>query len=171
VRPDWWADEVAKLLRAATDPRWRVREMVAAALQRLLAADWDPTVVALLGWVRHEDPLVVRAAVAAVAEPPLLTDPERVRAAGDLQRRALEQFNTYPPHWRTSEEVRTLRKALGFTISVVAAADGDFSLLENLAASTDPDLRWVLKENLKKARLLRWPDQVERVRSLLLHIE
>jgi hypothetical protein len=114
---------------------------------------------------------VVRAAVAAVAEPPLLTDPERVRAAGDLQRRALEQFNTYPPHWRTSEEVRTLRKALGFTISVVAAADGDFSLLENLAASTDPDLRWVLKENLKKARLLRWPDQVERVRSLLLHIE
>jgi len=54
---------------------------------------------------------------------------------------------------------------------VVAAADGDFSLLENLAASTDPDLRWVLKENLKKARLLRWPDQVERVRSLLLHLE
>ena len=29
VRPEWWADEMAKLRRAAPDPRWRVREAVA----------------------------------------------------------------------------------------------------------------------------------------------
>jgi hypothetical protein len=31
VRPDWWDDEVAKLGNAATDGRWRVREVVALA--------------------------------------------------------------------------------------------------------------------------------------------
>ena len=39
VRPEWWADEMAKLRRAAGDPRWRVREVVAGALQRVLDVD------------------------------------------------------------------------------------------------------------------------------------
>src|SRR5262245_9798646 len=67
VRPDWWDDEVAKLRVAATDGRWRVREVVAQALQRLLDADWDRTVQVLLDWAAADDALVVRAAAAAVA--------------------------------------------------------------------------------------------------------
>src|SRR5947208_547535 len=33
ARPDWWGDEITKLHQAAHNPRWRTREMVAAALQ------------------------------------------------------------------------------------------------------------------------------------------
>src|SRR5215218_4610769 len=44
VRPEWWPDEIAKLRRAAADGRWRVREIVSAALSRLLEADWARTV-------------------------------------------------------------------------------------------------------------------------------
>jgi hypothetical protein len=29
----------------------------------------------------------------------------------------------------------------------------------------DPDVTWVLHENLKKKRLERWPDQVEALRA------
>jgi len=60
-----------------------------------------------------------------------------------------------------------LRQALGFTVSVAVAASGDFELLESMAASGDPDLRWVVRENLKKRRLTPWPEAVERVRALL----
>ena len=31
-RPDWWADELAKIHKAASDPRWRVRELGAFAM-------------------------------------------------------------------------------------------------------------------------------------------
>lgn len=60
VRPDWWDDEVAKLHKAASHPRWRVREMVVAALQRMLAADWVRTHQVLMNWLADDDPLVVK---------------------------------------------------------------------------------------------------------------
>ncbi|HKA04721.1 MAG TPA: hypothetical protein VKD67_10335, partial [Acidimicrobiales bacterium] len=49
ARPDWWSDELAKLRRAAADDRWRVREAVATAFQRMLDSDWDRAVAALVG--------------------------------------------------------------------------------------------------------------------------
>ena len=52
---------------------------------------------------------------------------------------------------------RVLRKALGYCWSVaVAALPGPgFDRLARWAASDDPDVRWVVRENLKKARLTR----------------
>ena len=139
VRPDWWDDEVAKLGVAAADGRWRVREVVALALQRLLDADWDRTVRVLLAWAAADDALVVRAAAAAVAEPPLLRSEDRWAAAAQVQRRAVERLRAYPAQARRVPPVRVLRQALGFTVSVVVAASGDFALLEDMATSGDPD--------------------------------
>jgi hypothetical protein len=167
VRPDWWGDEVAKLRAAAGDGRWRVREVVALALQRLLDADWDRTAGALLGWARADDPLVVRAAAAAVAEPPLLRPEHRWRSAKRVQQAAVDRLRDYPAAARRTPAVRVLRQALGFTVSVVVAATGDFALLERMAASGDADLRWAARENLKRARLHRWPADLDRVRALL----
>ena len=167
VRPDWWDDEIAKLRRAAADGRWRVREVVASALQRLLGADWDRTVGALLEWAADADPLVVRAAAAAVAEPPLLRAEQRLASAAEVQRRAVRRLRASPAEQRSTPSERVPRQALGFTIGVVAAATGDFSLLEDMASSRDPDLVWAARENLKKRRLQRWPSEVNRVRALL----
>jgi hypothetical protein len=167
VRPDWWDDEVAKLAVAAADGRWRVREVVALALQRLLDADWDRTTGVLLDWVAADDPLVVRAAAAAVAEPPLLGSENRRASAAEVQRHAVDRFRGYPAQARGTPPVRVLRQALGFTVSVVVAATGDFGLLEGMAASGDPDLRWVVRENLKKGRLRRWPARLDHLRALL----
>jgi hypothetical protein len=62
-----------------------------------------------------------------------------------------------------------LRKALGYAISVVAAADpgGGIPLLERLAASTDGDARWIARENLTKARLAPLSDRLAVARGAL----
>lgn len=164
-RPDWWGDEIGKLHRAAADARWRVRELVATAVQRMLAADWPRTVAALQTWLTEADPLVIRAAAAAVAEPPLLRDAARGAGALAIQADAVAWLARVPAEERRGEAMRTLRQALGYTVSVAVAAapDAGFALLEQLAASPDPDIQWVVRENLKKARLGRWPDRVATV--------
>jgi hypothetical protein len=168
VRPEWWDHEAAKLRRVAGDSRWRVREAVTMGLQRMLAADWERGAGLLREWAADRDPLVVRAAAAGVAEPPLLHGEERVAAAMDVQRRAVHRLRSYPEEVRRTDSVRTLRQALGFTVAVVvAAAAGDFGLLDSMATSGDPDLQWAVKENLKKARLRPWPADIERLRRLL----
>jgi hypothetical protein len=166
-RPDWWDGEIAKIHKAAADSRWRVREMVAAALQRMLAADWGRMYSALVEWVAEDNPLVIRAAAAGVAEPPLLNDATRAENALDIQQRAVEKLAHFPLGSRRDENVRTLRQALGYTVSVIVAAtlDAGFRLLERLAASDDGDVRWVVRENLKKNRLKPWSDRVEAIRA------
>ena len=168
-RPDWWEDEIARLYRAASDQRWRVREIVAMALQRMLAADWERTAAVLTTWAGDGDPLVIRAAAAGVAEPPLLNSQVRGEDAVSIQKKAVEQFGAIPADSRRSESVRTLRKALGFTVSVAVAAapDRGFKLLEQLAASDDDDLRWIVRENLKKNRLKPWADRVAAIQAML----
>jgi hypothetical protein len=155
IRPDWWEDEAAKLRRAATSPRWRTREIVAMSLQKILAADWDRAINTLDEWLDSDDPLVVRAVVGAVAEPPLLKDPRRAADALAFQIKAVDWFGKLPLGRRKQAEGRTLRQALGFTVSLaVAAAPAEgWPWLTGLAASTDPDLNWIARENLKKDRL------------------
>jgi hypothetical protein len=167
VRPEWRADELTKLRRAARDPRWRVREIVAQALQRLLDADWARTIDDLREWADEEDPLVLRAVAAAVAEPRLLGDTKRAASATDLERRVVKRYRALSPDQRRAESARTLRQALGYTISVVVAASGDFALLEELAVSGDNDLRWIVRQNLGKSRLKQWPEELDRVAAQL----
>ncbi len=161
VRPDWWDDEIGKLHRAASDPRWRVREMVAMALQRTLAADWSRTITVLQDWLKSDDPLVIRASAAAVAEPPLLKTSAKARDALAIQKQAIAWLGNLPPERRREENVRTLRQALGFTLSVAVAAEPSAGLpyLKELATSSDEDIKWIVKENLKKNRLKPWATQ------------
>jgi hypothetical protein len=145
------------LHRCAADGRWRVREGVAMALQR--AADDAPARSFAIAeqWAGDTDPLVRRAAVAAVCEPRLLRDPTFAGRALALVDRVTSDLAASPIAERRSPPLRTLRQALGYGWSVVIAAlplDGlpRFLLLE---ASTDPDIGWIVRENRKKNRLRR----------------
>jgi len=128
---------------------------VAIGLQRL--GDNRPLELAriALDWSRSGDPLVARAAVAAVAEPRLLKTDAAVRPALDVLDAAtalLEQTAD-----RGSERTRVLRQALGYAWSVVVAADVDLGWPRFVAWSrrADRDIEWVVRENLKKNRLVR----------------
>jgi hypothetical protein len=158
-----------RLKHAAEDERWRVREMVAAGLQRMLQADWNRTCAVLLSWASSESPLIVRAAVAAVAEPPLLKADGHGEQALVVQQRAVQRLAAIPPAERRRESVRVLRQALGYSISVVTVATPQtgFLLLLEMASAEDPDWRWIVAENLRKNRLKPWPSECAQLRAVL----
>lgn len=66
AREDWFDDEITKLRRAAADPRWRVREVVAESLGRMLDAHRSRTAAAPREWADDADPRVAAVAVAAL---------------------------------------------------------------------------------------------------------
>jgi hypothetical protein len=145
-----------ELRRLADDPRWRVREAVAMALQELLPRQPQPTLARLKTWIAGEQWLAMRAVAAGMAEPAVLQDDPRMTAAAlQFHRRILQLLRKATD--RSAEPFRILRQALGYSISVVAAAapPAGFTLLRQLAARPDPDVRWIVRENLKKKRLTR----------------
>lgn len=160
--------DVLETIRAcASDPRWRMREGVCMALQRLGQVDMDALLQEMADWSQG-NLLEKRAAAAALCEPQLLQD-------GAHTRRVLQILDDITASVREvedrkSEDFRVLRKGLGYCWSVAVAAlpDAGKQSMERWFASDDKDVRWIMRENLKKKRLARvdaaW---VERCQSRL----
>ena len=147
----------ALLRRRATDDLWRVREGAARALQIVGDADRVRLRAMVADWVGDANPYVRRAAVAAICEPRLLTDPATRTAALQACRKASESITMLPAIERKTPGLRNLRQALGYCWSVAVAADPDAAMpaFERLRAVDDPDIRWIVASNLKKSRLRR----------------
>jgi hypothetical protein len=138
----------------AADQRWRVREGVAMGLQ--LWGDDDPAAMIekVRAWADDPDPLVVRAALAAICEPRLLRTPDAAAVALEMCDRATDRIASLPAAERRRPEVRTLRQALGYCWSVAVAADPPPGVEAFTRIDTgDPDLAWIANENRKKKRL------------------
>ena len=122
-------------------------------------ADSDDEYLSLCGtserWAQSRDPLVQRAAIAAICEPRLLKDPATASLALELCRRVTTLFGAIAFDERRREDVRVLRQALGYCWSVAIAASPvrGLELFAELDASSDPDLQWIARENRKKTRL------------------
>jgi hypothetical protein len=146
---------VDELRQHANDPRWRVREAVAMALQRIGDADVNDLIRIARGW-SSGSALERRATAAALAEPRLLTDPGAAAAAVGLFDRITASFVADPGD-RKAEGPQALRKALGYGWSVVIAGDPQDgkAAFERWLDADDRDVRWICRENLKKARLVR----------------
>ena len=144
--------------RRAADDLWRVREGAARALQIVGDVDSASLRTIVATWVGDPNPYVRRAAVAAICEPRLLTDPATWVAALQACRRASESITGLPATERKTPGVRNLRQALGYCWSVVVAADPDEGrpAFERLRTVDDPDIRWIVASNLKKSRLRRY---------------
>jgi hypothetical protein len=145
---------VLTLRTRASDPRWRVRESVAMALQRLGDADMDRLLEIAQDWARG-NLLEQRAAVAAVSEPRLLRrqeDASRVLALLDAVTASLTNADD-----RRAEAFRVLRQAMCYCWSVVVTAypEPGKAAFGRWLSTTDPDVRLMLRENLKKKRMER----------------
>jgi len=147
----------ALVRRRAADGLWRVREAAARALQIVGDVDRARLRPIVAEWVGDANPYVRRAAVAAICEPRLLTDPATRTAALQACRRASESITTLSATERKTPGVRNLRQALGYCWSVAVVADPDEGMpaFERLRAVDDPDIRWIVASNLKKSRLRR----------------
>ena len=143
-------------------------------LQRMLRANAPALLDDLRGWVRNGSWLEVRAALAALAEPDLIANPKLARFALELHDVALERLAAVPATARRSEGFVAFRKGMGYTWSVVVAGlpEEGFAAMRRWAKEApgtgDRDVRWVLKENLKKGRLSRrYGEQVAELLSQL----
>jgi hypothetical protein len=153
-----------ELRRHASDPRWRTREAVAMALQRLGDVNMPSLLVEMQAWAQGNF-LEQRAAAAALCEPRLLKQPEHARVVLSILD-AITHLILQADD-RQGEAFQALRKGMGYCWSVaVAALPGEGKpMLERWLAVEDKDIRWIMKENLKKNRLVRLdPDWVERWR-------
>ncbi|HTS15113.1 MAG TPA: hypothetical protein VMH24_05565 [Candidatus Sulfotelmatobacter sp.] len=149
----------------ANDPRWRVREAVAMGLQYWGDANVMAMVTEVERWVGGT-PLEGRAAMAALCEPRLLHDRAVVaRVLAVLGRLTVSVRDAADGH---AEDVRVLRQALGYGWSVAIAADPPSGLAAFAPWLDDPnpDVRWIVRQNLAKSRLTRaapqWVAEVKR---------
>ena len=151
--------EVVETLRLyASDPRWRTREAVAQALQLWGDADIDAMLQEMEIWSQG-NLLEQRAAAAGPCEPRLLGQPahaEQVLQILDTTTRSLQESQA-----RKSWEYKALRKGLAYCWSVAVAAYPEIGkrAIEPWFAANDRDVRWVMKQNLKKKRLERMDAQ------------
>jgi len=140
------------LHKLASDSRWRVREGVAIALQRLGREDMPRLLSVMQAWARDE-PFVQRAVVAGLCEPAILKKNEDVVAVLET----LDGITTSAAGatHRRDEGFQALRKALGYGWSVAAAAAPANAkpYLEKWLRSTDKDVAWIMKTNMGKARM------------------
>jgi len=168
-QPEWRSETFEVLSQRARSSYWRVREGVAIAFQRLLPAAPQETIGCLMILANTGDYFQQRAAIAAIAEPPLLHTPEIVSAALTIQRIVLERVHAAPASDRKREDFRALRQALGYTVSVVTAAapEQGFALMRECTTWKDTDITWILRENLKKKRLARFVEHTEDLFRLL----
>jgi hypothetical protein len=148
----------------ASDPRWRIREGVAMALQRWGDADMAGLLAEMVDWSAG-NPLEQRAAAAALCEPRLLRRPEHAAAVlkildgitARLARPLGFSETLRVSDARVSDARKTLRQGLGYCWSVAVAAlpEAGKPLMEKWLVDPDPDVRWIMRENLKKNRLVR----------------
>lgn len=168
VAPEYTEMALSQLQEASLDPRWRVREGVTMGVHNLIAACPAETLAGLEGWAEAGPWLIMRAAATGIAEPDLLAEPELAEVALRLHRKIL--VRVYTAQERQSEAYLALRKALGYTLGrVVATLPGiGFEYLRQLATLDDPDVRWIVQENLE-GDLLRqqYPKTVQHIREQL----
>jgi hypothetical protein len=147
--------DMLKTLRSyASDPRWRIREAVAMALQRLGDADMTRLITEMRDWSKGT-PLEQRAAAAALCEPRLLGQAKHARAVlGILDRITISIERAEN---RQNDDFLTLRKGLGYcwSVAVVALPAEGRVIMEKWLVKSDKDIQWIMKENLRKARLAR----------------
>ncbi len=147
--------EALKVLRsAASDPRWRIREAVAMALQRYGRGNMESLLAEMEIW-SHGNWLEKRAAAAALCEPELLVDSGETKRV--LKILNLITGSILTAAGRSQEGFKALRKGLGYCWSVAVVANPSFGkpLLEKWIQCADPDVQWIMGQNLKKKRLER----------------
>lgn len=168
AHPEFFAESFSRLREVADDPRWRLREAVAKGIQKMIEMEPQRTLTVLEGWIKEDEWLGMRAVAAGVAEPFLLKNSVIAGRALGLHKRIFDRILAAKS--RKSPEFRILRKGLGYTLSVVVCAvpKEGFRYMRQLVESKDKDVLWIVRQNLRKNRLMKsFPVEVDSTRKLL----
>jgi hypothetical protein len=142
------------LREKASDPRWRTREAVAWALQIIGKKDFNLLLNNIEPWITGNN-LERRAVAAGLCEPALLKEIQNSTMVIEI----LDRITRISINDKTSKrkDFQVLRQGLGYCWSVAIAANpvSGKPVFEGLLQLNDPAIIWIIKENLKKNRLLK----------------
>jgi len=136
---DGQSRHLGRLRHHASDSRWRICEAIALGLQQYGRVQPKNLIDVMSHWCLG-NPLERRAAIAATCEPELLKNPVVAHRTFNLLDRVtaslVEEDN------RRSEDVRALRKTLGYAWSVAVAAQPEVGLarMASWFEQQDPDI-------------------------------
>ncbi|MDF2892567.1 MAG: hypothetical protein K0R80_2934 [Clostridia bacterium] len=138
----------------ASDSRWRTRESVAMALQMYGESNMDELLDIMLDWVKGNN-TEKRAAAAALCEPKLLNNRKQVVKVLNILNSITEEIKE--TKGSKDEGFIPLKKAMGYcwSVAIVAAPEEGKILFERWLDSEDKDIKWIVKENLNKNRLIK----------------
>jgi hypothetical protein len=143
-----------QLRKYASDPRWRIREAVATGLQLVGDQNMDLLLKEMQAWSQgnwYEQ----RAVAAALAEPRLLKQPKHAKKV----LKVLDDITASMENADGSKDERfkVLRQGMGYCWSVAVAALPEVGkpIMEKWLDNQDKDICWMMRENLKKNRLVK----------------
>jgi|GEM_PF-1640777 len=137
----------------SNDKRWRIREAVCFALQRIGENDFNAINKIFLRWINNASLLEQRAIIVSLAHYPILNKKDNILFSLEISEVILNNILKYED--KKNEDFRIIKKALSFTLSVYVSKlpDDGFKLLEKWAKVDDKDIKDIIKSNLKKSRL------------------
>ena len=143
-----------RVRKYASDPRWRIREAVPTGLQLTGDQDMGLLIIKMKKWIKgnwYEK----RAVAATLAEPRLLKNAKPAKQVLQILDKITTSMETDDPS--KDESFKILRQGMGYcwSIAVAALPDAGKPLMEKWLSSKDKDIRWVMKENLKKNRVIK----------------
>jgi hypothetical protein len=143
-----------RLYKYASDPRWRIREAVATGLQLAGDQDMDRLLREMQKWSKGHW-YKKRAAAAALAEPRLLREPKHAKQVLQIMDEITAAIQTASEE--KDEGFKVLRQGMAYCWSVAIAAmpEAGKPMVQKWLDSPDKHIRWIMKENLKKNRLVK----------------
>jgi hypothetical protein len=152
------------LRKYASNKSWRIREAVAMGIQEISENNMNET---LRNIVKMKDGNCYdkRAVVAGLCEPKLLKEEKTATSVLKILNEITEVLDH---NNKLSDEEESLRKALGYgwSVAIVHAPENGKKMLENLLKEKKgKHLKWIIKENLKKNKLIKmdmdWVKEIE----------
>lgn len=155
MNQEWPVKETLELVSEyANSDSWRVRETVAMGIQELVTKDAKAVIDILDQWVTKNEKYK-RCIIAGLCEPKNLKDTYLLDKTFTYLSNFTQVFIDGPS--KLTEDQKILRKALayGWSVAMVEDIEKGKKLFEAFVDEDNKHIKWILKINLKKNRLIK----------------
>lgn len=137
----------------ASHSSWRIREAVAIGIQEIAANRILEVITNLKEWI-NGNAYEKRAVIATLCELKLLTAKDIIIKVLEILLQVTIGFNEIKG--KLSDSEISLRKTLGYgwSVAIVSLPDEGKEKFEKIAKIDNKHIQWIVKENLKKHRLM-----------------
>lgn len=148
---------ISFLMNYASHSSWRIREAVAMGIQEISENMVSATIEQLQDYLQG-NAYELRAIVAGLCEPKLLTDQDHIVKVLQILEKITQKLD-HDQKLTTPEE--SLRKALGYgwSVVIVSLPEEGKRFFEKLFSLGGRHIQWIIQENLKKNRLRKMDAQ------------